>query len=187
MVANFTLLLFAHSWIVSSNPLWHKQFNLTSVICLHTVKYVNISMWPIHGSLIGTSSLGQSEPGNDDNGRILNIPPKLQDLNFTIRCSLVSYPGQSLCLKILLLCRDEIGVFYSLSRMGWGHSYNPALLVGFWLNIQDLLESCLHQFLTLQWDLTATFFDSSSPFTLCLIINIAVKGCPSHNAYPLSW
>ena len=45
------------------------QFNLASVICLHTVKWSNSSIWPIDGALTD-----QSRPGSNDNERILHIP-----------------------------------------------------------------------------------------------------------------
>ena len=53
--------------MISSIFIEHKQYNLTSVFCLHTVELFNNSMWLIDRSLTGTISLGQSRHGSNDN------------------------------------------------------------------------------------------------------------------------
>ena len=53
---------------------YYNQFNLTSVICLHTVKWSNSSSWPIDMTLLGTITLSQSGPGSKDNEGVWYIP-----------------------------------------------------------------------------------------------------------------
>ena len=43
-------------------------------ICLHIVKWLNSSIWPMDGTQIGTTALGQSGPGSNGNERVLPIP-----------------------------------------------------------------------------------------------------------------
>ena len=43
------------------------QFHLVSVICLHTVKLLNSSIWPINEILTGTTTPDQSGPGSNGN------------------------------------------------------------------------------------------------------------------------
>ena len=69
------------------------QFNLTPVICLHTVKWLNSFILPIDGTLIGTTTSSQSGPGNNDNEEILHIPQSSSLIRAPPSNSLVSYPG----------------------------------------------------------------------------------------------
>ena len=41
---------------------------------LFTYKCLNGSIWPIDGSLLGTTPLGQSEPWSNGNEEVLHIP-----------------------------------------------------------------------------------------------------------------
>ena len=43
-------------------------------------KWLNSSIWPIDGSLTGTTTLGQSGPGSNGNEGVLHIPqtPRLE-------------------------------------------------------------------------------------------------------------
>ena len=50
------------------------KINLTPVICSHTVKWLNCSIWPIDGTLIGTTTPSQSGLENNGNEGIFHIP-----------------------------------------------------------------------------------------------------------------
>ena len=52
----------------------HQHFNPTSVICLHTVKWLNSSTWLIEEILTSTTIPGQSRPGSNSNKEVLHIP-----------------------------------------------------------------------------------------------------------------
>ena len=67
--------------MVSSIAIKHKQFNLTSVICLHTVKLLNSSIWPIDEILMGTTTPELIWPGSNDIDGVLYI---LLDQSLTI-------------------------------------------------------------------------------------------------------
>ena len=51
----------------------------------------NGSIWFLGGTLTGTTTPGQSAPGSNGSERVTSHSPKLQDLNLTFGCSLVSY------------------------------------------------------------------------------------------------
>ena len=53
---------------------YETQFNLISVICLHTGKWLKSSIWFIYGTLTSTTTPGQSEPGSNGNEGVLHIP-----------------------------------------------------------------------------------------------------------------
>ena len=55
--------------MVASIAMKHKQFKSDSVICLHTVKHLNISIWPIDETLTGRRG-----PGSNDNEEVHHIP-----------------------------------------------------------------------------------------------------------------
>ena len=87
------------------------QFNISHFFA--HLKWFNSSIWPIDGTLTGSTSLGQNEPGSNGNERIFHIILSSRTGASPLDC-LVSYPGHSLAgWGILLLCRDAIGVFYS--------------------------------------------------------------------------
>ena len=85
-------------------------------ICLHTVKCSNNSIWPIDGTLSGSTTPGQSRHGSNVYEEVLYI---LKSSWFRASPSdcLVSYPGH-LLRGLLTLCRDAIGIFYSPSQLG---------------------------------------------------------------------
>ena len=92
------------------------QFNSISVICLHTVKWLNSSIWPIDRTLTGTTTLGQSGPGSDSNEGILQIPQSSGTGNSPSDClGLDTDRG-----GVLPRCSDAVGLFYFPSQMGWG-------------------------------------------------------------------
>ena len=48
--------------------------NLTSVFCLHTVKRLNSSIWPIDVTLKGIAPPSQSGPESNTNESVIHIP-----------------------------------------------------------------------------------------------------------------
>ena len=103
--------MFVNSSIVSSIAIEHKQFNLTPVICLHIVKWLNSFIWHINGTLTATTTLGQSGPGSNGNKGILHISQSFRTEAALID-DLVSYPGMTHWGGVLPLCRDTVSVFY---------------------------------------------------------------------------
>ena len=71
--------------------LLYNSHNLTSVICLHTV----FSIWPIHRTLSGASTPGQSGPGSNSNEEVLHVS-QISKAGASPSDNLVSYPGHSL-------------------------------------------------------------------------------------------
>ena len=75
--------------------------------------------WPIDRTLSKATTPGQSRPGSNGNEGVLRIPTT---------ASLFEPPHQSVQrriedtrwrrVRVLLLCRDAVGVFYSPSRLG---------------------------------------------------------------------
>ena len=53
---------------------YFKQVNLTQVICLHSVKMSNNSIWPIDRTLSSATTPGQSGPGSNGNEGVHHIP-----------------------------------------------------------------------------------------------------------------
>ena len=60
--------------MVSSIAMLHEQFNLSSIICLHTVKWLKSSIWFIDGALTDTTTSGPIKPDNNNNEGVLHIP-----------------------------------------------------------------------------------------------------------------
>ena len=58
--------------MVSSIALEDQQSNLIIFICLHTVTWLNISIWSVDGTLRVTNSTGQNGHGSDDNKEALH-------------------------------------------------------------------------------------------------------------------
>ena len=48
--------------------------SIKHVICFHTVKLLNSSIWPIDMTLTVTTTLGQSGPGSNSNEGVLHVP-----------------------------------------------------------------------------------------------------------------
>ena len=93
------------------------SFNLTSVICLHIVKWLNNSIWSIDGILTDTTTPDQSGAGSNDNEGILHIPQS--SMTGAIPSSdLVSYNRTLVGGRILPLYRDAVNVFDSPSQLG---------------------------------------------------------------------
>ena len=74
------------------------------------------SIWPIDKTLSGITTPGLSGPGSDGNKGVLHIPQTLRITKTSRSDCLMSHAGHS--LGVLPLCRDVVGVFYRLSRLG---------------------------------------------------------------------
>ena len=70
------------------------------------------SIWPIESTLEGSTTPGQSGPGNDGNEAIFHIPQSSIRMFSVISRTLVGLGG------VLPHSRDEGGVFCSLNRLG---------------------------------------------------------------------
>ena len=69
-------------------------------------------------ALSGATTLGHSGPGSESNEWVLRIPQTSYITGISPLDCLVTYPGHSLGEGGLTLCREAVGVFYSLSRVG---------------------------------------------------------------------
>ena len=80
----------------------------------------NSSIWPIHRTLLGDTTLGQSEPVSDGNEGVLRIPKSSSITGALSSYCLVSYARHSLWGRILT-STEELSVyllFYSPSQLG---------------------------------------------------------------------
>ena len=77
------------------NQFYFKQFNLALDIGLHTVQISNSSISPIDRTLSCATTSDQSEPGSNDNERVVHNPQSSMTYA-SLSDSLVSYPGYSL-------------------------------------------------------------------------------------------
>ena len=73
----------------------------------------NSSIWPIDRTLLGATTLGQSELGSNSNEEVLHIPQSSSITEASPSDCLVLYPGHSLGGGVLPLCRDAVSAFYS--------------------------------------------------------------------------
>ena len=73
--------------------------------------------------LVNSTTPGQSGLGSDGNKGVLRILQSSSITEALLSDCLVSYPGHSFGVAVLLFCRDAVGVFYYSSRLGytrWG-------------------------------------------------------------------
>ena len=80
-------------------------------------KWLNISIWPINGTLTGTTTQDQNWPKSNSNEGVLQIlqsPRTVVSPSDTVYCPIRTLIGR----KILLLCRNSVDVFYSPSQLG---------------------------------------------------------------------
>ena len=73
-----------------------QQFNLTSVICLRTNKWLTLSVWSRDGNLTSTIISGQSGHGSNGNKGVHLIPQINSITEDSLADKSVSYPGLSL-------------------------------------------------------------------------------------------
>ena len=77
--------------ISASNSLQHYSFVRTQLNGSKLRKGLNVSVWSIYGTIIGTAILDQSRPGSNGNKGVLHIPPYLHELSLTI--NFMTYQG----------------------------------------------------------------------------------------------
>ena len=80
----------------------------------------NYSIWPIYRILFGSTTSGQSGSGSNGNEGVLHILQSSSVTGASQSDFYVSYPGHLLEREVLPLCRDAIGVSYSLSWQSQG-------------------------------------------------------------------
>ena len=81
-------------------------YNLTPVICLHTV----FSIWPINRTRSGAITLGKCGSGIRGNEEVLHIP-QISKAQASSSNGLISYPGTLVGCGVLLFCWDAVCVF----------------------------------------------------------------------------
>ena len=74
----------------------------------------NSSIW----TLSGTTTPGQRGCGSNGNEGVLGIPQSFSITGASPSDVFVSYPGH-LEVRVLYICRDAVGVFYSLIQADW--------------------------------------------------------------------
>ena len=84
------------------------QFNASNLFAQFKCQTV----WPIDRTLLGATTPGQSGPGSDDN-EAYSAFPKAPALLESHQQTFSVIPGYSL-EGVLPLCRDAVGIFYSL-------------------------------------------------------------------------
>ena len=77
------------------------------------IKWLNHFIRTIDGTLTGTNTLGQSGPGSNDNEGVLHI---FQSFETAASSSYSSVPYPQHSLRILLISKDAVSIFYSPSR-----------------------------------------------------------------------
>ena len=75
---------------------YFKQFSVAYVICLHTVKMSNSSIWPIDRTLSGATIPGLGGSGSYCNEVVLHIPQTSSFTGASLSDSLELYLGHSL-------------------------------------------------------------------------------------------
>ena len=94
------ILYILEEWFVFER--WILCMSFFGLIYLHTVKWLNRSIWPIVGIQTGTTTPGQSIPGNNGNRGALHIP-----LGSGSEDDFVAYTEHSLVGAVFLFCRDD--------------------------------------------------------------------------------
>ena len=107
----------------------------------------NSSIRPISGA----TTPGQSEPVSDDHEGVLCIPQSSIITGASPSDCLVSYPGYSLGVGVVLpLCRDAVDVFCSLSQLGHQDTHLERVLplcrdaVGVFCSLSQLGHQDIH-------------------------------------------
>ena len=81
---------------------------------------LNNSIWPIDRTLSGATTLGQSEPGSNDNKEVLCIP-QISNITWVSPSDcLVSYPRYLLDVSYL---SSEMQSVYSTAPANWANQY----------------------------------------------------------------
>ena len=85
--------------------------NLTAVICLHTVKWLNSFIWPINGIQTDATTPDQNGTGGNTNEEVLHIPQSPRIGASPSDC-FVSYTR-----TLGVVDGDAVSVFYNPSRL----------------------------------------------------------------------
>ena len=87
------------------------------------------SIWPIDRTLSGATIPSQSGPESGGHEGVLRIPQRFNITGTSPSDRLISF----LVGRVLSLCRDGVGVFYSLNQLGKaGHLVHPAKSLPKW-------------------------------------------------------
>ena len=123
--SNLTLIIYLYGvkWFQlllcnPNNSIQHQSFVCTRLNDFKYRKWLNISIWPINGTLTGTNTLCQSGPGSNGKEGVLHIPQSFR-IGALLPYSLVSYT-RTFVRGFLLLC-----IFYSPSN--WAINTSPEL------------------------------------------------------------
>ena len=92
----------------------------------------NSSIWSLDRTLSGATTSGQSGPGSDGNEKVLVIPISSSITGTLPSDCLVSYPGHSLGWRVLPLCKDTFGIFYSPRWLGFRKCFSSSLPTNDW-------------------------------------------------------
>ena len=111
-----------------------KNYYLIKIICLHTVKWFQVFVrsiwpqnwgkyslklfkvlwqtctWPIDGTLIDITSLGQRKPRSNDEEKHTSHSPELQNLSLASRFCL-AYPGHHFMGRVYSSSGDTVSIF----------------------------------------------------------------------------
>ena len=101
---------------------------------MHTVRWSNSSIWLIDGTLSSVTTPSQSGRGSNGNDGILHVPQSSRIEASSSDC-VVSYPGHSLGVGVLPLCRDAVSVFYSPIRLTYINSGAARSALGSWYEL----------------------------------------------------
>ena len=88
-----------------------------------------MKVWPIDRTLLGATTLGQSELGSNGKEGVHCISQSCCIIEASPWDCLMSHPGHSLG-GVLSLCIDAVGVFYSPSPLGWWRRSNSSQVEG---------------------------------------------------------
>ena len=134
----FWTIQFSVSTVSMSRLFYFKQFSLAHKTVLFQVTQFSIrtqfsSIWPIDRALSAATTPGLNKPESDANEEVFRVPQSSSNTGTSPSDCLESYPKHSLWGGILPPCKDAVGVFYSLGRLG------QLLHIFYWLK-HDSLE-----------------------------------------------
>ena len=111
-----------HSWIINDCYIFFPYLQVWVFLFLRTSFFTAQNVGPmihIDGILIDITTFSQSGPGSYGNEEILHIPQSSRTWA-SLSGRLESYPGHLLEMeRVLPLCRDAIGIFYSPCQKSW--------------------------------------------------------------------
>ena len=99
------------------------------------------SIWPIHRTLLGAITPGQSGPGSKGNEGVLCIPQSSSITGASLSYSLVSY----LCRGFLPLRRDAVRISYSPTGSRNNRNVNLSFLIYIYIYIYMCVCVCVYK------------------------------------------